>query len=243
MNSVAPVQTADCRRHAGNATQQLTRWFSWKEAVPRAQGRLGNVRGSREFCVSAHGRRCSSPNVPRVHEVRPLDGTRTRRERGNDRTTRTSVEHGVSYAVGLGHRHCPCICHVIPLKCSAGFSPKTSFAFNYTVVRSVPRSSHRHICCADFLKNQTPNALTCVRGFLLRNLKRTCDRANQSRSHPPMSVSLNLLLWCAAEKSGAPTEDTRAKHAGNGFVRLRTVDETTQSETLRCCITSVIPNA
>lgn len=37
MNSVAPVQTADCRRHAGNATQQLTRWFSWKEAVPRAQ--------------------------------------------------------------------------------------------------------------------------------------------------------------------------------------------------------------
>lgn len=100
----------------------------------------------------------------------------------------------MSNVIGLDHRHCPCICHVIPLECSVGrMSPTISFVLNYTIVGSV-RSSH---CISVAPTSQsTKRSDVCSRLFVA--LSRSCLRSDKSKPFSSADERVVETFCCGA---------------------------------------------
>ena len=149
-------------------------------------------------CVSARRRGRGSSDIRRERSARPPKEAFTRKKGGADeRVTRTGTESGVSYVINLGHRHGPCIAHLVPLNVLWAHGPRSvSYATLLSQIGSTVFASSK--------KNRAAQTSRWTRYRLLWRCERfCCKQANQSRSHPLMSVSPNLFLWRARRSPGA----------------------------------------
>lgn len=165
-------------------------------------------------CVSARRRGRGSSDIRRERSARPPKEAFTRKKGGADeRVTRTGTESGVSYVINLGHRHGPCIAHLVPLNVLWAHGPRSvSYATLLSQIGSaVFASSKKNSCCADLPLDPISAALA-LRAVLLQAGKSKPFSSADERVAEPFSVA-------RAEKSGRVRKIHEHSMWATGFVR------------------------
>jgi hypothetical protein len=101
---------------------------------------------------------------------------------GGDREVRTRTGYSVSDVTDPGHRNFPCACHDVTPRIKLRLSP-FRFSFSGPLARPLKSRSLSRFINLDIISLSGGSTLGTVES----------EVANQSRSHPPMSVTWNLV--------------------------------------------------